>query len=185
MEQDRRKWNAKYRTREADETPAEIVIRFAPMTKKGGRVLDIAAGSGRHTSYLAGLGFKVDAVDISEVGLDRIKDGQAGVHAIQADLDEYEIRARAYDLIVNINFLQRRLFPLIMEGLKPGGLVIFETFVEGGAPIRGKPACRDYLLRPNELLRAFLPLHILYYSEHPNVPPQKASHVASLVGRKT
>lgn len=79
MEKDRRKRNAKYGAMEADETPAEIVIRFAPMANKGGRALDIAAGCGRHALFLAGLGFGVDAVDISEVGLGRIKGGQAGV----------------------------------------------------------------------------------------------------------
>lgn len=185
MEADRRKWNTKYRAMEADDAPAGIVTRFGTMAKQGGRALDIATGCGRHALYLAGLGFEVDAVDISEVGLDRFKARQAKVHAIQADLDHYEIKAGAYDLMININFLQRRLFPWMIEGLKPGGLLIFETFAEGETPARGKPDCRDYLLRPNELLRAFLPLHILYYSEHPNEPPYKASHVASLVGRKT
>ena len=184
MERDRSKWNAKYRDMDGDDAPAGIVTRYAGMAKRGGRVLDLAAGQGRHALYLAGLGFTVDAVDISEVGLDRIKDGAARVRAIQADLDNYEIKARSYDLMININFLQRRLFPLIIEGLKPGGLLIFETFMEGGAPTQGRPARRDFLLRPNELLRAFLPLHILYYREQPNDPPYKASHVASLVGRK-
>jgi SAM-dependent methyltransferase len=183
MEKDRRKWNIKYGDMEPDLSPTGIVAGFAAMARTG-RALDIAAGYGRNAVYIAGLGFEVDAVDISDVGLSRIGREQSRVHPIQADLDIYQIQARTYDLILNINFLQRRLFPLIIEGLKPGGLLIFETFVEGGAPTRDAPDCRDYLLRPNELLRAFLPLHILYYSEHPNEPPQKASHVASLVGRK-
>lgn len=184
MEKDRRKWNVRYRDMESDPSPTGIVARFAAIARTG-RALDIAAGYGRNAVYLAGLGFEVDAVDISDVGLSRIGREQSRVHPIQADLDTYQIQAHTYDLILNINFLQRRLFPLIIEGLKPGGLLVFETFVEGGAPTRDVPDCRDYLLRPNELLRAFLPLHILYYSEQPNDPPQKASHVASLVGLRT
>jgi hypothetical protein len=38
-------------------------MRFCPLIAEGGRVLDLAAGSGRHSVYLAKLGFSVLAVD--------------------------------------------------------------------------------------------------------------------------
>lgn len=183
MKSDRLKWNRRYSEAEIDDIPSAVVNRFAALAPKG-RALDIAAGSGRNALYLAGQGFVVDAVDISEVGLRHLTGRHQNVHPICADLDTYDIGGHTYELIVNVNFLQRRLFPLILEGLKPGGLLIFETFLEGGTPANGQPQTRDYLLRPNELLRAFLPLQIIYYREQANVPPDKASHLASLVGYK-
>src|SRR6266702_3187062 len=44
-------------------SPSAWVRRFAPLIRPGGRVLDLAAGAGRHTSLLLELGFRVTAVD--------------------------------------------------------------------------------------------------------------------------
>jgi tellurite methyltransferase len=162
VKSDRDKWNAKHCNAASEGPPSELVVRFAPWARRG-RALDIAAGSGRNSAFLAELGFTVDAVDISEVGLGKI--AHPKVNRICSDLDTYDIAPAAYDLIVNINFLLRRLFPLIVEGLRPGGILIFETFLEGHPHADGKPYRREYLLRENELLRAFLSLQVVYYRE--------------------
>jgi SAM-dependent methyltransferase len=44
-------------------TPSRWVRRFAPLIVPGGRVLDLACGSGRHSLILAQQGFQVEAVD--------------------------------------------------------------------------------------------------------------------------
>ena len=43
--------------------PSTWVRRFAPLIRPGGRVLDLAAGGGRHTRLLLDMGFAVTAVD--------------------------------------------------------------------------------------------------------------------------
>ncbi len=182
MESDRTRWDARYRGTDADGTPAEIVARFGPWAPRG-RALDIAAGSGRNARFLADLGFTVDAVDISEIGLGKIQT-HPGINRIWGDLDSYDIAPEAYDLIVNVNFLQRRLFPLIVEGLRPGGILIFETFLEGHPIPAGRVCRRDFLLRPNELLRAFLALQIVYYREWCRHDPADDVRLAALVGIK-
>jgi hypothetical protein len=48
------------------------------------------------------------------------------------------------------------LFPFIQEGLKPGGVVIFHTLLESDNVEKSQEHCREYLLRKNELLHAFL-----------------------------
>ncbi len=179
MRSDRSKWDAKYRSADSDGEPSEIVTRFGPWARRG-RALDIAAGIGRHALFLAGLGFTVDAVEISGIGLGRIQQ-HPGINRICADLDTYEIPAATYDLIVNVNFLLRRLFPLIIEGLRPGGVLVFETFLEGHSPPEGGVHRRDYLLRENELLRTFLPLQIVYYREWCRYDPADI-RLAGLVG---
>jgi tellurite methyltransferase len=162
MKSDRVKWNEKHRSADSEGLPSALVTRFAPWARRE-RALDIAAGSGRHALFLSGLGFTVDAVDISEIGLGKITHPK--INRICSDLDTYDIAPGTYDLIVNVNFLLRRLFPLIVEGLRPGGILIFETFIVGHPPPAGKSYRREYLLRENELLRTFLPLQIVYYRE--------------------
>lgn len=184
MKADQEKWNAKYRQAKENQPACTAVERFWPLAPPKGRALDLAAGLGVNSIFLAEQGFEVDAVDISNVALERLKDRHSRIIPICADLDHYTIAPKTYDLILNIHFLNRRLFPLIIEGLKPGGLLIMETFLEGDPQGAEETTCRDYLLRPNELLHAFLKLHVLFYEEKENVPPIRASHLATLVARR-
>jgi hypothetical protein len=62
-------------------------------------------------------------------------------------------------------FLERRLFPLIVESLKTGGIVLYETAMESDLPGLKQPSNRNYLLRTNELLHMFFRLRILSYQE--------------------
>jgi hypothetical protein len=49
------------------------------------------------------------------------------------------------------NYLHRPLFPALLEALKPGGALIYETFARGNEAF-GKPDNPDFLLEPNELI---------------------------------
>ena len=59
--------------------PSAWVRRFAPLITAGGSVLDLACGRGRHARYLAGLGFRVEAVDRDAEALA----GLAGVPGVE------------------------------------------------------------------------------------------------------
>jgi 2-polyprenyl-3-methyl-5-hydroxy-6-metoxy-1,4-benzoquinol methylase len=133
-----------------------------------GRALDIAAGKGRNALYLAERGFKVVAVDISKVALDA-----ARLHAQlkhleidfqQLDLEQSAFPEEEYDLILNINYLQRSLIPKIKTALKLGGHVIFETYLIDQR-VFGHPKNPNYLLAHNELLDHFRDFRVLYYRE--------------------
>ena len=181
MLQDRLKWNEKYQSESYPEEPAAIVKDYT-MLARGKKALDIAAGNGRNALFLAHQGFSVDAVDISDSGLQLFAAKHPNVYPICADLDDFDIPIRRYDLIINIKFLNRRLFPYIREGLAPGGILIFQTFL--GTPNSGsrQPACQDYLLQTNELLHAFLSLRILLYEESEEQNNQETVNLASLIG---
>lgn len=183
VHREREKWNQKHRDGVGPEIPSGIIARFIDHVPVG-RALDIAAGRGRNALYLARRGFRVDAVDISDAGLRRMAAQYPRLRRICADLDQFDIPAARYQLIVNIRYLNRRLFPYIVQGLAPGGFLIFETFLESsdrGYDTDRQPACRDHLLRENELLHAFLPLHIRYYAEHGKRRPNWPGPLASLV----
>lgn len=184
MEEDKERWNEKYRTLPMPGKVSDMVRNYASRAGKG-YALDLACGQGRHAVWLAEQGFeRVDAVDISEAALSRMAEHPA-LRKIEADLDHYTIAEGDYDLIVNFNYLDRRMFPQIRSGLKPGGLLIFETFVEAEGPGFHQPSNPAYLLQSNELLHAFIGLEILYYAEHEeaNLRGERVN-VASLVARR-
>jgi len=183
MRRDRLKWNQKYQNQHYADEPAAIIKQYVELAG-GKNALDIAAGNGRNALFLAKQGFVVDAVDIADTGLARFAGKHPGIQAICADLDDFDIPANRYDLIVNIKYLNRRLFPYIREGLAPGGVLIFETFLDSQHPAAGQPGCRDYVLRENELLHAFLSLQIVCYKEAKDEKESEAARLASLVGIK-
>ncbi len=180
---DRQKWNAKYRDGSGGHKPTHILTRYHDHVSPG-PALDIACGNGRNSLFLAKKGFIVDAVDISNVAMDRLKGCHPNINALCMDLDTWEIPRNSYHLIINVRFLDRRLFPQIQEGLKKGGVLIFESFLEGTGEEEGQPHHRSYLLRRNELLHAFLNLHILFYEERKERHHDHTGLMATLVARK-
>ena len=183
MQEDRIRWNRKYADRTYSNQPSEIVMSHSQQPHAG-RALDIAAGNGRNAVYLARQGYQVDAVDISDAGLKLFAGKHPGLKTICADLDRFDIRPKRYDLIINIKYLNRRLFPYIREGLKAGGRLVFETYLKTPGVQPDQPFCDDHLLRTNELLHAFLGLRIIYYCE--SVAPIQSDRypLASLVALK-
>jgi SAM-dependent methyltransferase len=132
-------------------------MRFAPLIKPQGRVLDVAAGSGRNTRWLVQQGWQVEAVDRDEAALASLRE-IAGITIRVADVENgiWPYQRQQFDGIVVCRYLHRPLFPLLMESLSPDGILIYETFMQGHE-VYGRPTNPNFLLRPNELLEAFLP----------------------------
>lgn len=184
MQDDRKRWNRKYRKGTYGNDPSPIVKKYSRLAPKG-NALDIAAGTCRNALFLAEKGFQVDAVDISDVGLKKLSKRHPNLRPVCIDIDTFDIPADHYSLILNIRFLNRRLFPYIVKGLISGGLLIFETHLQ--AP-NGEPhprMCRDYLLRANELLHVFRSLRIIFYQERRERNGGEFSHLASMAALKS
>ena len=165
MKSDQTKWDKIYANEKHPSSPSPVVTAFSHFANIG-TAADIAAGNGRNANYLAKEGFTVDAIDISEVGLNIAEKGDPKIRPIRQDLDYYIMEYGRYDLIVNVNFLNRRLFPYIVNALKPKGVLIFQTFLWDQAFSKGKSQLpNDHYLLPNELLHTFLTLHVHHYSE--------------------
>jgi SAM-dependent methyltransferase len=174
-EKDRIKWDAKYLKKLGGFEPSSVLEKYWPLAPVG-KALDIACGNGRNSIFLAKKGFVVDAVDISKVATDQLEGGHPNINVICTDLDTWNIPPNCYELVVNIRFLDRCLFPMIQEGLKPGGVLIFESFLEGHR--------KEFCLDPNELIHAFKSFRVVYYEEKKTDASEKPSQIASLVAIK-
>ena len=150
-----------------------------------GRALDVAMGSGRNAIYLARMGFEVEGIDISSeavnAAIERSRSAGVSMKARVADLEvDYRIEKGAYHIILCFNYLQRSLIPQIKEGLRVGGMVVYETFIVDQARF-GKPKNPDYLLKHNELLEIFRDFRCLRYREG-LIAEERA--VASIIAEK-
>jgi tellurite methyltransferase len=148
--------------------PADFLVENIGLLPVG-RVLDVAAGNGRNAIYLAGLGFTVAGIDRSEAAVTAALEAarQAGVDITMrlADLEVGRpIEKDAYDVIICFNYLQRSLIPQIKEGVRRGGMVVYETFTVDQAQF-GRPHNPDFLLKYNELLDMFRDFRCRVYRE--------------------
>jgi tellurite methyltransferase len=188
--EDQQTWDEKHAAGHGEESPSpflEEIFRSDAWTIQPGRALDIATGKGRNAVFLAEHGFKVDAMDISAVALEEArKIAQAkklDIKFIEADLDHAELPEAAYELIVDFNFLERALIPKIKSALKPGGHIVFETFLIDQKEL-GHPRNPAYLLGHNELLDLFRDFRVLYYREGKMVEGAKEAYRAGLFAQK-
>lgn len=133
-------------------SPSAWVERWAPLIAAGGRILDVASGSGRHARWFAQRGHPVDALERDAVALAQLE-GAAGVTTICTDLENqpWPCARGAYAGVVVTNYLHRPLFAHLIEALAPGGVLIYETFAAGNERY-GRPSNPAFLLKPGELL---------------------------------
>jgi SAM-dependent methyltransferase len=161
--------------------PSAWVARFSQLITPGGRVLDLAAGSGRHSLHLAKLGFSVLAVDRDIAALDILAQSTSGmpIQVEQLDLEgsiwPLADKSGLFDAVVVTNYLYRPYLGLLPDLLAEGGVLIYETFAHGNAAF-GKPSNPDFLLQAGELLdfAARHGLHVLAYSDLYQAQPKPA-----------
>jgi len=183
MIQDKERWNIRHVSKPMKHTVSPILENYIKHSKVG-NALDLACGTGRNTHFLEELGFSVDAVDLSDYALGQIRETQ-NITKIEVDLDEYDLKTDSYDLIINTNYLNRRLMNQMINALKDGGLIIFETFIEAHEKPEQGSMNPDYLLEKNELLKVFSDLDIIFYEEKDGVNLRgEKNKTASLVAKK-
>ena len=169
---EREKWNDRYARRvvapELD--PAPWLVENLRLARQG-RALDLASGLGDQALYLAYQGWQVEAIDISEVGLARARqrERRAGLRVawIVADLTTFVLPSDRYDLITCFYYLQREgLAEQIGRALRPGGILIFETFTHDQLAMPDSHIKNpEHTLQPGELLRLFPGLRVRRYRD--------------------
>ena len=197
-EADRRKWDARYRGGSyADRAhPSALLAEWEPRLPRG-RALDVACGAGRNSLFLASTGRQVDAVDISAEGLERARQAASGgglrIRWQRADLEadgDAALPAGPYDLVVLVRYVNRALWPGLLERLAPGGVLLCEQHVDSMEDVVG-PRSAAFRMRPGELLRAATEeppfgLRVLHYDEGTVTDPDgRTAALARLVLRRS
>jgi 2-polyprenyl-3-methyl-5-hydroxy-6-metoxy-1,4-benzoquinol methylase len=102
------------------------VRRFVRLIRPGGRVLDLAAGGGRHTRLLLDMGLAVTAVDREIDPLLPLASARCQLCAVDLESGPPEAAmapiGTGFDGIVVTNYLHRPLFPAIAAALTSGGV---------------------------------------------------------------
>jgi tellurite methyltransferase len=185
-----RYWDDRYRQEEGvpERGPASFLVENRRLLPTGGQALDVAMGTGRNALYLALLGYEVTGVDVSGVAVDRCRREAArrglNVEVIQADLESYAMPRTEYDLVIDFYYLHRDLAPRLEEALRPGGVLVFESFTTEQRRFDWGPQNDEFLLRPGELREMFAGLEVLVYREGLAESDRGTKAVAGLVGRK-
>lgn len=176
-----------------DPQPADFLIDVIHLLPKG-KALDVAAGRGRNALYLAEQGFSVEAIDrdagaVHELTAIARQRNLANITARIMDLetsDLPDLPKECYDLILVFFYLHRPLFPALFQALRPGGMLLYETFLLDNHLYYHHPRHREFCLAHNELLRLTQGLRVLYYKEgaHESVPSSKPAFTARLLAQR-
>jgi len=186
MSEDRRRWEARYTALESRaEPPSAFLMRYADLVR--GRVLDVAAGAGRNALFLARRGNTVEAVDIAFAGLRRARGAALAeglsLLAVQADLESFSLPHNRYDAAINIRYLQRSLFSGLQRAVKPGGVILFETFLIDQQAL-GHPHNPTFLLHRGELRAGFAGCDIVVYEEGLFEANGAPAYLARMIARR-
>ena len=179
-------WNERYRAGEQlFEDPSPLVTQYSRDLKPA-RALDLACGPGRNSLYLAGQGWRVQAVDGSALAIEilrrRAAERRLAIDAQVADLerDEYAIEPEAYELICDCYYLQRSLIPKMQAGVAPGGIVIAIVHLAD----TDQPQATPTRARPGELRAFFEDWKILHEYEGSSREACHQRPVAELAAQK-
>ncbi len=171
-DEERKKWNARYDSprRVMGESENPLAAEVEAYLPASGRGLEIACGEGQLSIWLARRGLRVDAIDISSVGLATLqrhaaREGVTGrIRAIEHDLDRGlpDGLAPAYDLVTCFHFSLLAHMPALQDLLAPGGMILVEHLTSaapsGRVPLR-------YLAAPGALRASVSGLEVLLYRE--------------------
>ena len=159
----REDWNARYAAKELVWT-AEPNRLFASEVEalEPGRALDLACGEGRNAVWLADKGWRVTAVDFSDVALAKAERLAASrgveIEWVLADVLDYEPERRAFDLVALL-YLQLPHDELVQairsaaDAVAPGGTLLVighdtTNLIEG----HGGPKDASVLFSPEDVV---------------------------------
>ena len=170
---DRARWDQKHRDADFLGEPASFLVECRPHLPPG-RALDLACGLGANALYLASEGYAVEAFDWSFEALRKLtaaaRESGGNVGAVACDVTRFPLPPGRYDVLLSFRFLDRSLWPSMVEALRPGGALLIETF--NRRYLERRPDFPvEYCLEEGELLAAFgATLRVARYQEMPREP---------------
>ncbi len=135
-------------------SPSPWLTRFIPLLESGGEVLDLACGCGRNVGYMTSWGLKVTGADY-DGRCEPYVVSSPGARFLKVDLENgtWPFADESFDAVLVNFYLYRPILPLIPKVLRPGGYLLYETFMmpcDGFSGNRAKSM--DFILKPLELV---------------------------------
>ncbi|NQY27385.1 MAG: class I SAM-dependent methyltransferase [Piscirickettsiaceae bacterium] len=162
------KWDAIYREKETVPSAALVLQQNQHLLPAKGVALDLACGQGGNALLLAEVGLDVLAYDISAVAIEQLQQ-TAKENGLVIDAQTRNIIASppgksSLDILVVSYFLDRTLTSHLIDALKPGGLLFYQTYCQQKVQQQG-PSNPNFLLKDNELLQLFSSMKVRVYRE--------------------
>ncbi|MES9945222.1 MAG: methyltransferase domain-containing protein [Candidatus Thiodiazotropha sp.] len=186
----REKWDKRHADADKRPTPAEVLERNLHLLPAQGLALDLACGLGGNALTLARHGLDVVAWDISPVAIQRLnacaaEEGLTNLTGEVRDVEQSSPPRNHFDLIIVSYYLERALIPDLVDALRSGGLLYYQTFIQAAVSATG-PQNPAFRLADNELLNLFSSLQLRYYREENRLGnlDQGTRDVAMLVAQK-
>lgn len=195
------RWNERYASEEYvfGKEPNDFLNAEAHRLSSHSNVLCLADGEGRNGVFLAAHGHRVTSIDQSAVGLEKAnklaKERSVRLKTILADLTEHDLGNSQWEAIVSIFFHlppapRRIIYPRIVQALKPGGLLILESYTPKQLEFRtGGPPVAENMLTIDIVRNEFAELEFLHLEELERDVVEGHGHtgraaVLQLIGRK-
>jgi SAM-dependent methyltransferase len=118
---------------------------------------------------LLGLGYRVVAADISLRALHMMRALSDSLSRVQVDADAWPFGRATFDVVIQVDFLDRRVLPFLLASVKPGGFCLLDTFAGDPEADRTGPRSAAFRLRYGELPTVFADWDLVHFAEHP--PP--------------
>lgn len=168
----RDKWDKRYRTVTQPANPPKVLAENSHLLPNCGQALDLACGLGAGAQLLAKHGLRVDAWDISSIAIEQLTETaqkqELAINALVKNVELSSLVPQHYDVILVSHFLVREMAVTLIDALKPGGLLFYQTFTRVAVSNDG-PSNPAYRLNDNELLHLFVPLKVRFYREELNL----------------
>ena len=177
--------------RDAEAEPSALfAAERARLAAAAGPVLDLACGRGRHALAIARTGRFVIALDRDRARLAELaraaRASALRVQPLLADVEAHDtlpLASASCGAVLVFRYLHRPLAAEIVRVLRPGGLLLYETFTRKQREIAEHPRNPAFLLEPGELPRLFAGLETVR-AEEALVEAPAPEAVARLVARK-
>jgi tellurite methyltransferase len=150
--------------------------------------LDVACGRGRNALFLAEHGFTVTGLELNDEAVAHVR-GQAAARHLPVTVEQRDLEAEgvtlplvAYGLVCVFYYLHRPLLHAIRNTVKPGGFIVYETFLIDAHLRWNTPKRKACAFDPTELLDTFQGFRVHLYRERTDEAARSAT--AQLIAQR-
>jgi len=123
-------WNELFKNREK-RFPHEPILEEYIEIFQGKKVVELGAGDGRNSLYLADKAKEIAAFDYSEKAIEKIKSKIPNIKINITDIEKEELDLRGYQIVLMVHYFPSfEKFNEIFNSLEKGVVVFIYTFIK-------------------------------------------------------